>query len=191
MKNIILYSTLCAMMTLVSCEKVTLTDGELNAIEKDGTALLTISTRGVGDSETMSVAESWIYIFNDAGKCITKLTTDDTNTEATAQLKAGTYTLYAVGGTDLSRFNLPIISNATANSLITLVEGKVMDDLVMKTAIQTLADGDNENLVLTLERKVISLDKVELHSAQTVLLPTIKYVLMYFGSRFSAFAIPW
>lgn len=165
MKLFRLVYILCTMMALASCEKVVLNDETSTVNEENGTATLTISTRGVGDPE--EVAEAWIYIFNEADKCVTKLTIDDSNLPATTSLKAGTYTLYAVGGADLSRYTLPIISTATPTSLITLVSGKVMEDLVMKTGSVTLEDGDEKNLTLTLERKVFSLDKIELKSIPT------------------------
>ena len=165
MKLFRLVYILCTMMALASCEKVVLNDETSTVNEENSTATLTISTRGVGDPE--EVAEAWIYIFNEADKCVTKLTIDDPNLPATTSLKAGTYTLYAVGGADLSRYTLPIISTATPTSLITLVSGKVMEDLVMKTGSVTLEDGDEKNLTLTLERKVFSLDKIELKSIPT------------------------
>ena len=153
-------------MALAACEKIVLTDEGLNVEEKEGTAFLTLSTRGPGD-ETMSVNIAKIYIFNSTGNCVEILTIDGETTEATAQLSAGTYTLYAVGGNDLERFTLPTQTAATATSLITLVEGKAMDDLVMKSAVLTLDDGDEESLALTLDRKIISIDKVELTSVPT------------------------
>jgi hypothetical protein len=167
MRNIKLFYILSTMMTLASCEKIVLNDGISTVEDENGTALLTISTRGVNDNETESVTEAKIYVFNESDKCVELLTPDGDNMTATAHLRAGTYTLYAIGGPDLSRFTLPSISNATASSLITLVENKVMDDLLMKTAIQTLDDGDIQDLELTLERKVISLDKIELKSIPT------------------------
>lgn len=167
MKAIKFFTILCTMMVFASCEKIVLQDDVLNAEEKDGTAILTISTRGIDDEEAMNVTEAKIYIFNEAGKCVEILTTDDENTTTTTHLRAGTYTLYAIGGPDLSRFTLPSISNATANSLITLVETKVMDDLAMKTVTQTLADGDNKDVEIVLERKIISIDKIELKSIPT------------------------
>lgn len=167
MKTIRLFSILCTMMVFASCEKIVLQDDVLNTEDEDGTAILTISTRGIDDEETLNVNEAKIYIFNEAGKCIEILTTNDENTTTTTHLRAGTYTLYAIGGPDLSRFTLPSISNATANSLITLVETKVMDDLAMKTVTQTLADGDNEDVEIVLERKIISIDKIELKSIPT------------------------
>ncbi len=165
MKLFRLVYILCTMMALASCEKVVLNDETSTVNEENDTASLTISTRGVGDPEIVKMV--WIYIFNEADKCVAKLTTDDTNTEASTPLKAGTYTLYAVGSEDLSRYTLPIISTATPTSLINLVSGKVMEDLVMKTGSVTLEDGDEKNITLTLERKVFSLDKIELKSIPT------------------------
>ena len=130
MRNIKLFYILSTMMTLASCEKIVLNDGISTVEDENGTALLTISTRGVNDNETESVTEAKIYVFNESDKCVELLTPDGDNMTATAHLRAGTYTLYAIGGPDLSRFTLPSISNATASSLITLVENKVMDDLL-------------------------------------------------------------
>lgn len=164
MKLFTLLIILCTIMTLTSCEKVMLTDEGVTTEEGEGTASLTISTRGINE-DTME--ETWIYIFNDNDKCVTKQTIDAINTTATAQLPAGTYTLYAVGGADLSRYTLPTVSNATPTSLITSTVGLEKDDLAMKTEVMTLEDGDEEELEITLERKVFALDKIELKSIPT------------------------
>jgi len=151
------------MMALVSCEKVVLDEESIDypSEQPSGTAQLTVKTRGEGTDEN-AVAQGRIYIFNQAGECVQMLSTDDENNSATVQMAAGTYTLYAVGGEDLTRFNLPSKSEATSTSVITRVEGKVMDDLLMKQATVTLEDGEQLNQVLSLEHKVICISQLEI-----------------------------
>lgn len=156
------------MMALVSCEKVVLDDENMDFPyeQPSGTAQLTVKTRGEGTDEN-AVAQGRIYIFNQAGECVQMLSTDDQNNSATVQMAAGTYTLYAVGGEDLTRFNLPSKSEATSTSVITRVEGKVMDDLLMKQATVTLEDGEQLNQVLSLEHKVICISQLEIKKVPT------------------------
>ena len=66
-------------------------------------------------------------------------------TESTAQIPAGQYTLYAIGGDDLTRFDLPSQEEATPTSVITRLSGKIMTDLMMATAYLDVAEGETLN----------------------------------------------
>ena len=151
----------CSLMPFSSCEKISLEDEEIGSEPSTGNALLTISTRGVDDTEE-AIKYGRIYIFNSAGTCVQMLSTTEDNNTATTRLDAGTYTLYAVGVEDLERFNLPTQTEATSTSIITLLSGKVMDDLLMKTVNVTLEDGETLNQPISLEHKVLSIDQVEI-----------------------------
>lgn len=151
----------CSLMPFSSCEKISLEDEEIGSEPSTGNALLTISTRGVDDTEE-AIKYGRIYIFNSAGTCVQMLSTTEDNNTATTRLDAGTYTLYAVGVEDLERFNLPTQAEATSTSVITLLSGKVMDDLLMKTVNVTLEDGETLNQPISLEHKVLSIDQVEI-----------------------------
>lgn len=88
------------------------------------------------------------------------LTVSDGVTNSAAQLSAGTYTVYAVGGNNMSCFTLPEQNEANAKSEIGLASGKGMDDLLMKEVTVPLGDSETHLLELTLERKVMRIDQV-------------------------------
>lgn len=165
MKNHTLLFVLGVMVTLSSCEKVVL-ENEEYTVDADGVAKLTISTR-IGGGEENAVAHGRIYIFNQAGTCVQMLSTDEESNSAVAHLAAGSYSLYAVGVDDLTRFVLPTKENATTTSTITRAEGKVMDDLLMKKADVVLEDGVDQNVTIALEHKVLSLSEVEIKKVPT------------------------
>ena len=166
----LLMLALCAAVTFSACEKAVI-DEDINnpsavGNNGNGSASLTVTTRSGGDSEA-TVAEGRIYIFNQSGSCVDVLSTNEEKTTAAVQLAAGTYTLYSIGGDDLSRFTLPTKSTATATSIISRQEGKVMDELLMKTSEVTLEDGDVRNLTINLDRKVLCLDEVKITDVPT------------------------
>lgn len=167
MRNKFGFTALCVVLALSSCEKVVL--NELSDDEQSlGKSVLTVITRGEGDEEgeTTPVAEGRVYVFNKSGKCVEMLSTDDDGQTATVYLTAGNYTLYAVGG-DLARLNLPVKSAASPSSVISVAEGKVLDEVLLKKEEVTLKDGNELNKTITLERKVISLDLIEVKDVPT------------------------
>ena len=128
----------CVLMALSSCEKQVIGEDGMEASETEeaegGSARLSVITRAPGDPNENAVSEGRIYIMNSTGTCVEILSTDEESNQATTRLAAGQYTLYAIGGDDLSRFSLPTKSGATANSVITRLEGKVMADLLLASA---------------------------------------------------------
>ena len=159
-KIVFLYA-LCVV--ILSCEKsLDESDPEISGQSIQPSARLNILTRaGDEDPSENPIKQGRIYIFNSDEECIDLLTTDESTNSATTELPAGTYTLYAVGGEDLSRFTLPAKEAATPASVITRAEGKVMDDLLLKSATVTLSDNENLNQTITLDHKVFSLKAVE------------------------------
>ena len=161
---------LLSVLMLSSCEKILEPENEQSkqdpaetTQQENATAQLNIVTRAGGDdTDGEELADGRIYIFNDAGKCVKLLTTNQESNQAAAQLAAGRYTLYAIGGKDLSRFSLPTQTQATKNSVITRLEGKVMDDLMWAVANVDLEDGETLNQNIVLEYKVLCLDGVEI-----------------------------
>ena len=158
---------MCVVLALSSCEKVVLNESSDDE-QSMGKSVLTVITRGEGDEEgeTTPVAEGRVYVFNKSGKCVEMLSTDDDGQTATVYLTAGNYTLYAVGG-DLARLNLPVKSAASPSSVISVAEGKVLDEVLLKKEEVTLKDGNELNKTITLERKVISLDLIEVKDVPT------------------------
>ena len=169
--NNIKFSTLAfaALVTLASCEKDLLTESEVDDEETEvsgqspkATAHINVTTRGTDvDPSVNVVSDGRVYIFNQSGQCVSLLSTSETSNQASANLPAGEYTLYAVGSPDLSRFVLPTQKEATSSSVITRAEGMVMEDLMLKTANVTLADGEDINHDMVLDHKVLCIDHLE------------------------------
>ena len=144
------------MLLLCSCQKEMLSD--IPDEEVKGNSQLMITTRS-GDPSSTTVAQSRVYIFSAAGSCVCMLST--TESSATAEdMAAGTYTIYAVGGDDLTKYTLPEQENATAESVIQVATGKTMGDLLMTSATVTLTEGEDRNQNLAMNRKVFSLDNI-------------------------------
>ena len=168
--NNIKFSTLAfaALVTLASCEKELLTETDDEETEVSGqsskaTAHLNVMTRGTGtDPSQNAVTQGRVYVFNSVGQCVRLLSTDESSNKASANLPAGTYTLYAVGSSDLSRFVLPSKSKATPASVITRVEDADMTDLLLKTASVTLEGGEDINQDMVLDHKVLCIDHLEI-----------------------------
>lgn len=153
-----LASLLFVALLLFSCEKATLPEDLGQSSNQGKPASLTMTTR-TGDPEN-TIKEGRIYVFNSSGQCVQLLSIDANNTSVTAQLPAGSYSVYAVGGEDLSHFVLPSITEATPTSIITRQTGKLMNELLLKSTNITLAEGDERNLEMTLDRKVLCIDEV-------------------------------
>lgn len=160
MKHLTILAALCV---LLSCEKsLDESDPEATGQWPQASARLHIITRAGDEEPTYNpIKQGRIYIFDSNEKCFDLLTTDESNNSATIDLPAGTYTLYAVGGEDLSRFTLPTVSEASPTSVISCASGKIMDDLLLKSATVELGDNESLNQTISLEHKVFSLTAVE------------------------------
>ena len=163
-RKVMMAGVACVLMALSSCEKQVIGEDGMEASETEeaegGSARLSVITRAPGDPNENAVSEGRIYIMNSAGTCVEILSTDEESNQATTRLAAGQYTLYAIGGDDLSRFALPTKSGATANSVITRLEGKVMADLLLASASVDLGDGETVNQNIILEHKVLCMDEI-------------------------------
>ena len=162
-KNFKLIATLCAAVLFASCEKAVFDENteEETVIEAPATATLNIVMRAATRDEN-AVKDGRIYIFNEKGKCIQLLSTSEENNAATVTMAAGTYDLYAVGGEDLSRFILPSQESATPKSIIKRMTDKTMDDLQIKHATVSIADGEKMTQNMSLAHKVICIDELEI-----------------------------
>ena len=160
--KILFILSVSTVISFSSCEKTVLDDDEFALEQPKSSSRLTITTRSGDDSDEGYLVQTQIYIFSQAGECVQILTTDGDNTTETIQIAPGTYTLYAVGGGDLDRFMLPEQFEAMPTSIITLKEGKVVDNFYSKQVSITMRDGESLNENIKLERKVICLNKVEI-----------------------------
>ena len=163
MKDLKLILTLCAAVLFASCEKAVFDENteEETVIEAPATARLNIVMRAATSDEN-AVKDGRIYIFNEKGKCVQLLSTNEENNAATVTMAAGTYDLYAVGGEDLSRFILPSQETASPKSIIKRMADKTMDDLLMKHTTVSIADGEEMTQNMALSHKVICIDELEI-----------------------------
>lgn len=142
-----------------ACEKIVLVDGG-DTISAENSVRLTLITRSDGSPGAASLVQGRIYIFHQS-ECVQMFDIDEDDNTVTMRLGSGTYKIYAVGGDDLDRFTLPSQTNAAPGSIIKLQEGKVMDNFFSKQVSVTLTDGESQTENITLERKVICLNKIE------------------------------
>ena len=129
------------------------------------TSTLHILTRADGDEDNTAQAGR-IYIFK-GDNCIDMLTISEEASSPETRLPAGTYDVYAVVAEDDDRYALPTKTDATKESVITLGEGKVMGDLQMVHQQVTLVDGDDQQLSLNLDRKVLMVNQVSISQVPT------------------------
>ena len=163
MKNIkfLLLAVAGGVTMLTSCYK----DASEEQEEAIPNSTLHILTRADGDEGGASQAGR-IYIFKD-DNCIDMLTISEETSSPETRLPAGTYDVYAVVAEDDDRYVLPTKADATTQSVITLGEGKAMGDLQMKHQQVTLVDGEDQQLSLVLERKVLMVNQVSISQVPT------------------------
>ena len=159
---------LSAGLFLASCEKDVFSETDDEETEISGQspkapAQLNIVTRGSGDSPNENaVADGRVYVFDEVGQCVDLLTTTATSNQVMTTLPAGTYTFYAVGSSDLSRFALPTKEQASPSSVITLAENQNMCDLLQKLLTIMLEEGENITQNIVLDHKVLCIDQLEI-----------------------------
>ena len=163
MKKIILLA--CATIVLSACEKAVLPEDDLLSEETESTihsAKLNIVASAADEADEGTLNEGKVYLFNQEDKCVQLLTMNEEDHRIEAQIPAGQYTLYAIGGDDLTRFDLPSRDEATPTSVITRLSGKMMTDLMMATAYLDVAEGETLNQNISLTHVVFCLDEIEL-----------------------------
>lgn len=155
----------CATIVLSACEKAVLPEDDLLSEETETTihsAKLNIVASAADEAGEGTLNEGKVFIFNHEDKCVQLLTMNEEDHRIEAQIPAGQYTLYAIGGDDLTRFDLPSQDEATPTSVITRLSGKIMTDLMMATAYLDVAEGETLNQNISLTHVVFCLDEIEL-----------------------------
>lgn len=155
----------CATIVLSACEKAVLPEDDLLSEETESTihsAKLNIVASAADEAGEGTLNEGKVFIFNHEDKCVQLLTMNEEDHRIEAQIPAGQYTLYAIGGDDLTRFDLPSQDEATPTSVITRLSGKIMTDLMMATAYLDVAEGETLNQNISLTHVVFCLDEIEL-----------------------------
>lgn len=167
MKNKVFYFGMfvCGLMALSSCgnddfvESSPLLPSSGSGAPASPEATLTVATRG-GDDPSSAPANGRIYVFSSTGKCVSQLSTDASAPTVTAKLPSGTYTICALGATDLSPYALPERVDATAATLVTLKEGEQLNELFMATQSVTLEEGMDQTATIELTRTVACIDDI-------------------------------
>ena len=188
MKNKVFYVGMfvCGLMALSSCGNDDLVgssslspsfDSEAPASSE---ATLTVGTRG--DDPASAPANGRIYVFSSTGKCVSLLSTDTSNPTASAKLPSGTYTICALGASDLSPYKLPERVDATAASLITLKTGEQLNELFMATKSVTLEEGIDQTANIALTRTVACIDDITI----TQVPATVTAVSVEIGELYTA-----
>ena len=155
MKNYLPISIVAAisgMITLGSCTQEVLTD-DMSLTD----SRITVMTRGEGE---LVASPLRLYIFNSSNQCVAMQALEANATTFTKTLPVGTYEVYALGGADDTRYNLPTSDNATKTSAITLNDGQSWGDLMAGSATVTLNNGETNALTLNLSRMVTLINSI-------------------------------
>ena len=111
--------------------------------------------------------DALLYIFDTEGTCTKIIPADKLNgTEAVSE-KPGTYKLIAIGGDDLTNYNLPNQDNAKENSIISLNEGEKLNDLLIGIDSTTLDEGITTQMTMKLNRAVTCIKHVTIEELPT------------------------
>ena len=152
---------LMVVLSFLSCSKDA--DGYSGDVEL-GSNKLTIRTKAVsGGTTAMTVATPInIYVFDSQDKCIAQKTLEAETDKADMKLQAGKYKVYAVAGASSADYSLPKKDDATPQSIIALNGGKQHSDLMTATSDVTLVEGEDSDLTLLMQRKVLMLTTVNI-----------------------------
>lgn len=160
-KCFVMVAAIGSMVALSGCSEQVMNDGMRMEVPQ-GQSLLRVQTRSATPPQ-----EGQVYVFNSLGDCVRLLSTDESGQLASTNLVAGDYTVCAIGGEDLSAYTLPNQDVTSVSSVITLAEGKEMNDLFMTSSDVTLTEGNASNLELELERQVIMIKEVSIKQVPT------------------------
>ena len=149
-QSVLFASAICGMMTLCACNKEVMND---KWMERD--SRLTVLTRGDGSNGDPIIATPVrLYVFDSEDQCIATQTEEEAGSSISMELPEGTFTVYAIGGADDNRLDLPTQEAAEKTSVISLKDGKSFDDLMTAYATVTLSSKGSNTLTLGMERKV-------------------------------------
>lgn len=171
----------------VSCSKSVTDEAVTNIETTDGNSTLNIVTRS-GDSDAKLSYPVVLYLFNGTGQCLATQTLNSSEDAISFQnLRAGTYSVYAIGGADDSRYTIPTQTNATTTALVSLQEGKTHEDLMAGHNTVVIGDDETNQLTLALSRKVCQLRTIQVKQvpddidAVTIAITPIREALLLNG----------
>lgn len=141
-----------SLLALGACEKEIVSDEPVIAESS-----VSITTRSVNDGETVSFPVN-VYVFNAADRSLVRHETlADKDQPFSFSIPLGSYSVYAIGGADGSRYTFPADRDVTEEATISLKEGKEHADLMTAHQNITLDNKDNYPLTLNMERQVVEL----------------------------------
>lgn len=165
MKKYLLYIA-SLMLVFTSCSKDILLENEESGIAKEANSILNIHTRTGTDANGDAIISYPVnvYVFNESDECVEYLTLANSEDVLSLNLIEGTYTIYSIGGTSSDSYTLPSKEDATATSVIQLASGKNHSDVMTAKNVVTLVDGEENNLTLAFERKVMQLQEIKIEN---------------------------
>lgn len=165
MKKYLLYIA-SLMLVFTSCSKDILPENEESGFAKEANSILNIHTRTGTDANGDAIISYPVnvYVFNESDECVEYLTLANSEDVLSLNLIEGTYTIYSIGGTSSDSYTLPSKEDATATSVIQLASGKNHSDVMTAKNVVTLVDGEENNLTLALERKVMQLQEIKIEN---------------------------
>lgn len=154
------------MLVFTSCSKDILPENEESGFAKETNSILNIHTRTGTDANGDAIISYPVnvYVFNESDECVEYLTLANSEDVLSLNLIEGTYTIYSIGGTSSDSYTLPSKEDATATSVIQLASGKNHSDVMTAKNVVTLVDGEENNLTLALERKVMQLQEIKIEN---------------------------
>ena len=165
MKKYLLYIA-SLMLVFTSCSKDILPENEESGFAKEANSILNIHTRTGTDANGDAIISYPVnvYVFNESDECVEYLTLANSEDVLSLNLIEGTYTIYSIGGTSSDSYTLPSKEDATATSVIQLASGKNYSDVMTAKNVVTLVDGEENNLTLAFERKVMQLQEIKIEN---------------------------
>lgn len=165
MKKYLLYIA-SLMLVFTSCSKDILPENEESGFAKEANSILNIHTRTGTDANGDAIISYPVnvYVFNESDECVEYLTLANSEDVLSLNLIEGTYTIYSIGGTSSDSYTLPSKEDATATSVIQLASGKNHSDVMTAKNVVTLVDGEENNLTLAFERKVMQLQEIKIEN---------------------------
>lgn len=165
-----LLSLLLLSMTIIvgtSCSKDVLFETENVS---NANSVLKIRTRAASDGTTDGTKVSYpvnIYVFDGDKKCVSVSVMESEEKMLSVSLKEGTYSVYAIAGAG-SDYELPTQENATETSVVAL-KSETDSDLMAAHNTVVLTDGGENTLTLSLSRKVMLLQSVEISNVPSAM----------------------
>lgn len=165
MKKYLLYIA-SLMLVFTSCSKDILPENEESGFAKEANSILNIHTRTGTDANGDAIISYPVnvYVFDENDKCVEYLTLETSEDVLSLNLIEGTYKIYSIGGTSSDSYTLPSKAGATATSVIQLASGKNHSDVMTAKNVVTLVDGEENNLTLAFERKVMQLQEIKIEN---------------------------